>query len=522
MRSFVRSFMTVCLLCLFAAAPARAEVPGLLHYQGYLTDVEGTPVSGTWTLTFQFYAQQTGGTPFFTEAQVVEPEVGVFSVVLGSQPANPIDPADFDGGAAWLGVVADDGVAEPVTLQPRQRVASHPYALRTDSAATCGEATNALSLGGVPAGSYATVAALAGLLTEDELADLLMALGYTPGPGYTDADVQAYLNLMGITPGGGYGDADVAAYLQTNGFLPGPYFDGDYLSLSNLPDLSKYVTSEDLAGFVVTEDLLDEVAASGLFLMADGSVVATGDLDLGGNQLLDVVIENASAASAPETPAPGQLWFDTDADALKVWDGASWVALGSGADLENFSCDGCVDPSDVSFGYAGAPAQGGAAFSAMGLVCDGCVDETTLGVDWALGTAPGGAAADLDCVGCVTVGHIASAALHASAHAYDDTATQLGASTVQEAILKLDQKVETTGPGSVKEGNGTIVPYVEQWGLPSYGKATTYIHLLNPAQPKVLLYLYAGENSGFTTANNLVVAYNFTPNQYSSDVSGNQ
>ncbi len=496
--------LAVLVLVAFAAPRAEAEVPGLLHYQGYLTDVEGTPVSGVWTITFSFFEEQVGGQDFFSEAQAVEPDVGVFSVVLGSQPGNGIEPAWFSGGEAWLQLTVDDGVADPVVLQPRQRVTSHPYAMWTDAAATCGEATNALGLGGEPAESYALTDALTSLVAEEDLPDLLEALGYLPGGGtYGDDDVQAYLDLLGIVAGAGYSDDDVAAYLLLNGFEPGPYFDGDYLSLDNLPDLSGYLTSDaisdfvtaaDLADFVVGDELLGQVAASGLFLMADGSVVASGDLDLGGYQLLDVVIENASSADAPEAPADGQLWFDTDAAALKVFDGVDWVALGAATDFSDFACDGCVDPEDVSFGYAGAPAQGGAAFSSMGLVCDGCV----------------------------TLGHLAEDAAHAANHVYDDSGTQLGATTVQGAIAALDAKIQAAGPGSVIEGNGTIVPYVEQWGLPSYGSATTYIHLLNPTQPKVVMYLYAGENSAFSTSNNLVVAYDFTPNQYSADVSGNQ
>jgi hypothetical protein len=258
------------------------------------------------------------------------------------------------------------------------------------------------------------------------------------------------------------------------------------------------------------------VAASGLFLMADGSVVASGDLDLGGYQLLDVVIENAAAADAPEAPADGQLWFDTDESALKVYDGDAWVTLGAAADLSNLECDGCVDPEDVSFGYAGAPGQGGAAFSAMGLVCEGCVEAAALGVTWALGTTAGGAAADLDCVGCVTLGHLTTEATHAANQAYDNAASGLAAATVQGAIDEL----AAVGPAAVNEGNGTIVPYDAQWGLPAYGSATQYVHLLNPTNPKVMAYVYGGESTSFASSNNLVVAYDFAPNQYSSNVQG--
>ena len=270
-----RLLLVALALCILAAPSAQAEVPGLLHYQGYLTDIDGTPVSGVWTVTFSFFEEQVGGEDFFTEAQVVEPDVGVFSVVLGSQPGNGIDPAWFSGGEAWLELTVDDGVAAPVILQPRQRVTSHPYAMWTDSAGTCGEATNALGLGGEPAESYAMAEALTSLVDEEDLPTLLEDLGYLPGGGsYGDEDVQAYLDLLGIVAGAGYSDEDVAAYLILNGYEPGPYFDGDYMSLENLPDLSGYLTAEDLADFVVGDELLDQVAASGLFLMADGSVVA--------------------------------------------------------------------------------------------------------------------------------------------------------------------------------------------------------------------------------------------------------
>ncbi len=511
------SFLVVFLVMLSFAPSLRAEVPGLLHYQGYLTDVEGTPVSGVWTVTFTFFETQVGGAGFFSEAQVVQPDVGVFSVVLGSQPGNGIEPAWFAGGTAWLELTVDDGVADPVVLQPRQRVTSHPYAMWTDSAGTCGEATNALGLGGAPAESFATVDALTSLVAEEDLPALLDALGFVPGGGgYGDEDVQAYLDLLGIAAGAGYSDEDVAAYLLLNGYAAGPYFDGDYLSLENLPDLAGYLTAEDLADFVVGDELLGEVAASGLFLMADGSVVASGDLDLGGYQLLDVVIENASAADAPDAPAGGQLWFDTDADALKVFDGDAWVTLGAASSLSDLDCEGCVDPEDVAFGYAGAPAKGGAAFSAMGLVCEGCVEASALGISWALATSPGGDAAGLDCVGCVSLGHISTDAVLASNHVYDNTASGLTAATVQGAIDEL----AAVGPATVNEGNGTIVSYVGQWGLPSYGTASQYIHLLNPTDPKVLAYLYGDQDQSFATSDDVSVTNEINPNQYIYNVEG--
>jgi len=162
------------------------------------------------------------------------------------------------------------------------------------------------------------------------------------------------------------------------------------------------------------------------------------------------------------------------------------------------------------------------------------VDEAEVSFPWAKGVLPGGdaehaltadtateamGAKDVNCAGCVQTADIDPNALDAKTTKYDDTKTKLGSATVQGAMEKV--AALASGSGSFTEGNGTVVSYVEQWGLPAYGEAMTYLHLFNPEQPKVLLYLYAGDSSGFATSNNLVVAYDFTPNQYSADVSGN-
>lgn len=53
------------------------------------------------------------------------------------------------------------------------------------------------------------------------------------------------------------------------------------------------------------------------------------DLDLSKNQLLNAVVQNL--ASAPSSPADGQIYWDTAQDSLFVWsaDGSAWIDLGS-------------------------------------------------------------------------------------------------------------------------------------------------------------------------------------------------
>jgi hypothetical protein len=354
--------LLVVTILLWSASAFAGTTPAFLNYQGYLTDVDGTPVTGDWTVTFKFFPQSSGGTPFFTEARDVAAELGVFSALLGTKPENPLNPASFESGEAWLELTVAPKGAAGVTMQPRQRVVSNPYAFWSAASDQCREADNALSFGGAAPNAFVTLAALPQLCVSPEvLAQRLAELGLE---AYGDEDVAAYLAAAGIAPYGDdevaayleaagisaygdlevtaylaaagigpYGDPEVAAYLEANGYLPGGGSGGAS-------------TWDELQG--KPQGLLTEAsaAASGLFLMADGSVVATGDLDLGGNSLLNVVIQNSSAAEAPEAPVMGQLWYDTDEQLLKVYGQDAWVSLGNATGLD---CEGCVDDADVSF-----------------------------------------------------------------------------------------------------------------------------------------------------------------------------
>ncbi len=170
---------------------------------------------------------------------------------------------------------------------------------------------------------------------------------------------------------------------------------------------------------------------------------------------------------------------------------------------------------------------------ANGLSCTSCVDATQLASSYAASATPGGAATSaltattakgLDCTNCVTLAAIGAGVLDASNVTFDDTKAKLGVATVQTALEKLKSLLDAVGSapgaGALNEGNGTIVPYVDQWGLPSYGVATEYLHLMNPAKPKVVMWMYGGLNSGFSSSNNLIVTNNYTPNSYWSGVNG--
>ncbi len=497
----MRRILLIVALMMLPTLQARAAAPAALSYQGFLTDSVGNPVTGTWTVTFGLFAEPAGGDPLFEESLDVTTDKGLFSVYLGT-PDNPLPVASFEAGELFLAltVETDDG---PVDLTPRQQVVSDPYALY---------AQNAAQLGGEDAEAFVLLQQLPDLcITPEALPDVLVELGIVGG-GLDEEALAAWLLINGYNACACYGDENVEDYLVAAGYEVGPHFSGLYEDLLDIPDLTGFLTGEDVGQIL---------ADLGAVLMADGSVALDGDLDFAGFQALNLAVHNSD--EAPLEPVAGQLWWDLNEVLLKVYTGEGWSGIGSGV-AADISCPECVDADDVAFTFAAADQKGGAA---LNVNCFQCIKEEEVSFAWAKGVEPGGVAEhaviadsanDVACVHCVQDGEVDPGAIVATKLGFDDGAANLGANTVQGAIDKL----ATQGAGGLNEGNGTIVPYVEQWGLPAYGTATTYLHLMNPTQPKVLMHLYADDSSSFASSNNLVVAYAFAPNQYSAGAIGNQ
>lgn len=99
-----------------------SAVPQTINYQGHLASSGGTSVNAAVDMTFTIYNAATSGTNFWSEAQTVQVNNGVYAVALGA--ITPIDPAIIDGDL-WLGVKA--GVDAEMT--PRQKLNSVPFAM---------------------------------------------------------------------------------------------------------------------------------------------------------------------------------------------------------------------------------------------------------------------------------------------------------------------------------------------------------------------------------------------------------
>lgn len=114
------------LVVLAWAAPAAAQVPLLVSYQGVLTDNAGNLVAdGSYGVTFRIFTVSTGGGALFTEAHTGASSVpvvnGGFSVLLGSLASLTL-PFDIP---YWLEIEVAGGGGP---LAPRVRLTSVPYA----------------------------------------------------------------------------------------------------------------------------------------------------------------------------------------------------------------------------------------------------------------------------------------------------------------------------------------------------------------------------------------------------------
>ena len=100
----ITSLLAGIVLC-FSLSADGADVPGMVHHQGYLTDADGVPITGDVEVLFSIFDQETGGAELWSEGPMTVPVTdGVFQVVLGQ--TTPITPLHL-AGPGWLEVVVD-------------------------------------------------------------------------------------------------------------------------------------------------------------------------------------------------------------------------------------------------------------------------------------------------------------------------------------------------------------------------------------------------------------------------------
>lgn len=113
-------------LVLLPSSPAYSIVPHLIDYQGRLTDSNGVPLNGSYSVTFRIYDAESLGNLLWEETHTgVVIQKGIFSILLGSVKNLdlPFDKQYF------LEIKVGDEV-----LSPRQKITSAGYAMRAEKA----------------------------------------------------------------------------------------------------------------------------------------------------------------------------------------------------------------------------------------------------------------------------------------------------------------------------------------------------------------------------------------------------
>lgn len=117
--------------------------PGVINYQGKISNASGQPITTPVDITFTFWNAETLGAQIgaFTDADTVTPDAtGVYSTLIGDDPGNLIPDAVFATDQVYLNVHINGE-----DLAPRKRFTTTPYAVKADSAPWSG-------LTSVPAG----------------------------------------------------------------------------------------------------------------------------------------------------------------------------------------------------------------------------------------------------------------------------------------------------------------------------------------------------------------------------------
>jgi hypothetical protein len=98
-------------------------VPNTMTQQGLLLDQNNNPVTGMQRFTFSIYSAATGGTPVWTEQQMITLDGGYFSAQLGS--VTPLPTNLFADATLYLGIT----VGSDAEMTPREVMSSVPFAL---------------------------------------------------------------------------------------------------------------------------------------------------------------------------------------------------------------------------------------------------------------------------------------------------------------------------------------------------------------------------------------------------------
>ncbi|MEJ5287075.1 MAG: hypothetical protein WHV60_07680, partial [Bacteroidota bacterium] len=155
-----RFFFSLVLAILISTSLVFSQVPRLLNYQANLKDQNDRPFNGQTAITFAIYEQEFGGTPIWSENQLVDVVNGFMNVYLGKE--NPLN-INFNK-PLWLQISIGGNAF------PRTPLTSTPYAMKSLTSTTSDTALIALTV-------------VDGAITQEKLAPGVQAIPWGPAGG---------------------------------------------------------------------------------------------------------------------------------------------------------------------------------------------------------------------------------------------------------------------------------------------------------------------------------------------------
>ncbi len=243
-------------------------IPKQISYQGVLKDASGNFVNGNQVLTFSIYNEPTGGTPLWTEIQVINLTNGLFNTFLGS--STPITGVPFDR-IHFLGIQ----VGAETELTPRTMLTPTPYSFMAMDVMdnTVVKSLNSLkdnvnlvagsNITLTPSGNNITISAASG--GGGTVTQVNTGAGLTGGPITTTGTISVANN--GIT----------SAMLQSNSVTSEKISDGTIVTadLSNNSVTTQKINSSGASN----QHVLQYNGSSVIWGYAPGSIINTTTLD---------------------------------------------------------------------------------------------------------------------------------------------------------------------------------------------------------------------------------------------------
>ena len=204
------------LLTLCFGTASGGEIPGLVTHQGYITDVDGGPVTGDLAMSVALYAEPVGGQSlWFEEFPDVHVDNGFYYLQFGEEPG--LEQVLAEHPALYLEIRIGDEVGKP-----RQRIGSVPYAFLAGDAVGDIHPASVTSDGPVSAASVASDGSVS-VAGEEVIDDTGKWVGDTTGMGGVQKlTAEAPLTGGEITDSGAIGLPRADA--ETDGYLAGEDF----------------------------------------------------------------------------------------------------------------------------------------------------------------------------------------------------------------------------------------------------------------------------------------------------------